>query len=215
MERALRVTEELMVFILNKREKPLKGSSDYTQTVSVISAIIYELLHDEYVIMDEKQKISINHEKEKPTINYCSEVYNYILNDNKERKIDNLISKLIDKTEIYKMIQNNLLAMGCITETEEKILLFTQARITVNEAVLDNLVQKIRTEFLDEGELSDDIVFLTFILNQNNILKNFFSKYENTQLKNRLKEIKNEPIGKIAKNMIDSMTTMIIVIATM
>lgn len=207
MKRELYVSEEIMMFILDKREKPLKGGSDYYQTVSVIAGIFYELLEEEYITLNEKKMIQVNSDKQVPIVNYQLFVYEIIKESSKSKKMSSWFSKMINKNEIYQLITDNLLELGCIEEREKSILIFTQKQIVVNEKIIDSLVQEIRAEFLENGSLSDDVAFLTYILNLNNILRNFFSKYENDQLKTRLKEIKNEPIGLIAKSVIDSISS--------
>ena len=83
-----------------------------------------------------------------------------------------------------------------------------------NAADVDNIVQNIRAELLEDGELSEDIVALTALLNKSKDLQRYFSAYEKQALKKRLKEIKENPqsemIQKVA-DYIDSMFLLFIV----
>ena len=62
-----------------------------------------------------------------------------------------------------------------------------------NEADVDHIVQNIRAELLEDGEISEDIVVLTALLNKSKDLQRYFSAYEKQALKKRLDEIKENP----------------------
>ena len=86
-----------------------------------------------------------------------------------------------------------------------------------NEADVDHIVQNIRAELLEDGEISEDIVVLTALLNKSKDLQRYFSAYEKKGLKNRLKEIKEHPVSdEIARviNYVDTMLMMVVVAAT-
>lgn len=215
MKNEFTVTEELMIFIVDKREKRLTHGSDHYQTITIISSIFYELLMNEFIFMDDKELIVINDKKERPKSPYVSIIYDIISESQKPRKMSYWIQKLKDNKEIFNIITDELIAQGCISEYEQKVFLFTQKKMKCDEDIIDRQIQRIRAEFLEDGTITSETAFETFMLNKNNILKNFFSKYENNKLKQRLNEIKDEPIGKIAKYVIDSIDAVIaIIVAT-
>ena len=86
-----------------------------------------------------------------------------------------------------------------------------------DEKELDTVVQNIRAELLEEGELSEDIVALTALLEKSGDLMRYFSAYEKKSIRSRLKEIKESPqsemIQKVAEY-IDTLFMMFIVAAT-
>ena len=52
------------------------------------------------------------------------------------------------------------------------------------------VVEKIRAELLEDGEITEDVVILTALLDKANCLKEYFSKFEQKELKNRMQEIR-------------------------
>ena len=83
-----------------------------------------------------------------------------------------------------------------------------------NEADVDHIVQNIRAELLEDGEISEDIVVLTALLNKSQDLQRYFSSYEKQALKKRLAEIKENPQNELihkATEYIDTLFLMFIV----
>ena len=78
-----------------------------------------------------------------------------------------------------------------------------------NEADVDAVVQRIRAELLEDGELSEDVVALTMLLNKSGDLKQYFSAYEKKDLKKRLKEIKNDPQNEMVQKAVDYIDSML------
>ena len=66
---------------------------------------------------------------------------------------------------------------------------------------------------LQEEEMDSCDAALIWLLQQANCLKQYFSKHETDQLKNRLKEMKKDPVNKQIANMIDYVSDMAAVIA--
>ena len=92
----------------------------------------------------------------------------------------------------------------------------TNAYIPDTKAV-DTIIQNIRAEILEDGELTEDIAALAALLDKTGELMRFFSAYEKKDVKKRLKEIRNDPENKeIAKviNYVEELMMIIIVSAT-
>ena len=79
------------------------------------------------------------------------------------------------------------------------------------------MIQNIRAELLEEGELSEDIIALTALLDKSGELSRYFSAYEKKTLKARLKEIKENPqveaLQKVIED-IENLFMLMIVAAT-
>ena len=118
--------------------------------------------------------------------------------------------------ELIDSIGVSLAQQGCVKK--EKGGLFGGKDIYFpNETDVDSVVQNIRAELLEDGELSEDIVALTVLLNKSGDLQKYFSAYEKKDLKKRLKEIKNTPQNEMIQKVveyIDSLLCLIVVAAT-
>lgn len=112
------------------------------------------------------------------------------------KKINMLIQSLKEK-----MLQDNLISI----ETKKSI--FGQKEIiNINDDKFKEIITEIRTEFLEKGSLTDDLILLGALLNYNNFLKHIFIKYEKDILKKRVEEIKDTEVSqkvKIAKDLVE------------
>ena len=113
-------------------------------------------------------------------------------------------------------VGKSLVEAGCAAE--ERGGLFGGKTIYVpNEKALDRVIQNIRAELLEDGELSEDIIALTALLDKSGELSRYFSAYEKKALKARLKEIKENPQVKAFQKVledIDNLFVLLIVAAT-
>lgn len=67
--------------------------------------------------------------------------------------------------------------------------------------VITAIIEKIRSELLEDGEISEDVIALTALMDKAGNLKDYFSKYEQKELKNKIKTIKQSEAGTLAKEM--------------
>ena len=80
---------------------------------------------------------------------------------------------------------------------------------------LEGVINEVRAELLEDVELTDDVALLTILLERGKCLKEYFSKYEQKALKEKVKALCASPSGRIIKEMIgyvDSMINMMTVI---
>lgn len=130
--------------------------------------------------------------------------------------VEHFSSAFTDKhiNELIDSIGTSLAQKGCV-QKEKKSRPFSEKEVYIpNKTDVDNVVQRIRAELLEEGELSEDIVALTILLHKSGDLKNYFSADEKKKLKNRLKEIKNTPQNEMIQKVIqyiDSLLCLVIV----
>lgn len=68
--------------------------------------------------------------------------------------------------------------------------------------VITGIIEKIRSELLEDGEISEDVIALTALMDKAGNLKDYFSKYEQKELKNKIKTIKQSEAGTLAKEMV-------------
>ena len=74
--------------------------------------------------------------------------------------------------------------------------------------IVTGIIEKIRAELLEDGEISEDVIALTALMDQAGSLKNYFSKYEQNELKNKIEAIKKSEAGTLAKEMAQHIETL-------
>ena len=174
---------------------------------------------DEIIELDGK-KLSVKKALPKD-MSYLSSVYDFIEKKGRvgfktvvEHFSFTFSSKNIE--ELFDSIGESLVKAGCAQKEKSGMLGNKNAYIPDKKAV-DNIIQNIRAEILEDGELTEDIAALTALLDKTGELMRFFSAYEKKDVKKRLKEIKENPENKdIAKviNYVEELMMIIIVSAT-
>lgn len=148
---------------------------------------------------------------------YLNSLYTFI-KESKPMKVDRLASEYaftVSNKRLKLLIRDvgtSLTALGCAA-TENGGFLDKTPCFIPNKDVVDSVIQNIRAELLENGVVSDHIIALVNLMDKSNQINRFFSKYENDQLKVRLKEIKGSSSNKIVKEMIDYVDTLVAVIA--
>lgn len=67
--------------------------------------------------------------------------------------------------------------------------------------IITGIIEKIRAELLEDGEISEDVIALTALMDKAGSLKDYFSKYKQKELKNKIEIIKKSEAGTLAKEM--------------
>ena len=206
----LSLTQQYLLCVLNKNGKLPTFGLDKTLCLS--AAGVLELLMEDALDFDGKKltvKSPLPEEKA-----YLRPVYQAV-----ERKqpvkfesiVEYFSLDFTDKhmNELIDSIGAALVQKGCV-QREEKDGLFGGKDLYIpNEADVDAVVQSIRAELLEDGELSEDVVALTMLLNKSGDLKQYFSAYEKKDLKKRLKEIKNDPQNEMVQKAVDYIDSML------
>ena len=202
----LSLTQQYLLCVLNKNGKlPAFGLE---KTLCLSAAGVLELLMEDALSFDGKKltvKSALPEEKA-----YLRPVYQAV-----ERKQPVKFESIVEyfsldfMNELIDSIGASLAKKGCV-QREEKSGLFGGKDLYIpNEADVDAVVQSIRAELLEDGELSEDVVALTMLLNKSGDLKQYFSAYEKKDLKKRLKEIKNDPQNEMVQKAVDYIDSML------
>lgn len=90
------------------------------------------------------------------------------------------------------------------------------AELTVNKGIFsdkvicipkedhkDRIIQEIRAEFLEDGNMTEEMVLLGALMYKSQQIKKYFSRYETDALKKRLKEIKKSREGELVSKAMD------------
>ena len=214
---SLSISQKYLLCALSSKGKI--PALSFERIIAMAAAGVVDLMIDGVVETDGK-KLSLK----KPLLtdkSYLGPIYNYIEKKqpvNFKTVIEHFSVTFTGKNsdELIDSIGSSLVATGCVKQEKRGIFGNKNAYIPDEKAV-DNIIQNIRAEVLEDGELTEDIAALTVILDKTGALMKFFSAYEKKAVKQRLKEIKNNPENKeIAKviNYVEELMVVIIVSAT-
>ena len=147
---------------------------------------------------------------------YLASVYEFIQN-NKPMKVETIAEKYVfdfkKPGELFWLVGSSLVKDGHVSEDNGKGLFKNKVSFIPNENEVTKVIEKLRAEFLEQGEISDEVIVLGALLNKSGLIKKYFSKYEVQKLNERLKEIKQSEAGVLVKQLVDYIDTLIVIIS--
>ncbi len=211
----LSFTQEFFICALKPQGSTTLTNSTESSTCLLAGGIL-ELLMDGYIALDDKKKMFISKDLSSDKM-YLTPIYELIKTD-KPMKIQTIAEKYaFDFTlanEFFKSVGYSIVADGCVVEQGNQGLFKNKVRFKPNENEVTKVVEKLRAELLEEGNVSDEAIVLGALLNKSGLIKKYFSKYEMQKLNDRLKEIKQSEAGVLIKQMVDYIDTWIIILST-
>src|SRR5699024_10467044 len=210
----LSTTQQYFLCILKKNGKI--SSMEMEKTTCLAASAVVELLMEDILAFDGKKlsiQVALPEEK-----SYLRQMYDVVVKKQPvkfENAIEYFSFNFTDKyiNRLIEDIGESLAELGCVRK-EKGGFMNGKTLYIPNETDVDHIVQNIRAELLEDGEISEDIVVLTALLNKSQDLQRYFSSYEKQALKKRLAEIKENPQNELihkATEYIDTLFLMFIV----
>ena len=213
----INITEKYALCMLKEKRKFYETEL----TSHLLVSMIIEMMLDGNLEISNKSKVRLTDKT--ATANYNIQLYNAI----KRRKFAGILKKtdeipfkdiitlvcysFSNKTmkSIVEPLKEKMVEDELISLEEKKGLIGNKEVIIINDDKFNNVVEEVRAEILENGNLTDDIILLSSLLNATKFLKNIFTKYEKERLESRLKEIKQTEISekvKIEQDVINDMS---------
>ncbi|MGA4921045.1 GOLPH3/VPS74 family protein [Bacillus subtilis] len=200
----MEISQRYLLLVLNDKGRVAPIGSIRIRAFMVASGIL-ELVLDDIVSLSDnqvtvKQELPIDKE-------YLRPIYNKISTETLPLK--KLGRELISKRELFKELFNSvgdsLVELDAVTKTNGGIL-GKSSHYIGSEDSKKQIVEQIRAELLEEGPVTTDTVVLTSLLIGSRILKNYFSKFEDKDLNDKLTMLREDTTNKEIFAMIDSIS---------
>lgn len=199
----LSITQEYMVCTVNG-----KGTiSSYNQKAiaCLIVSGLLEMQLSKCISISDK-KISVCSELPEH-MTYLEPLYN-VINQGKPMKVEKAVEAYTIAFTNKKLYALEDAVMESLKEADvvESIkagLLGNKESYAPKKEIITGIIEKIRAELLEDGEISEDVIALTALMEKTGNLKDYFSKYEQKELKNKVEAIKKSDAGTLAKEMIE------------
>lgn len=166
----------------------------------LVAAAFLELLVND-IISVENKKITVR-DKLPENMEYLGTLYTYL--QEKTRTMEKMVMEFYSgrrNRELVEGIGETLCEEGAAVEKKGGV--FGPKRLFIpSKDYKEALVEELRTA-VREDELTPREVALIYLLEEAKCLKQYFSKYESDQLKEKLKEIKKDPMNRRLAQMID------------
>lgn len=209
----LSVSQQYLLCVLN--DKGRMPSFSIEIPVCLLAGSLIDLILAQCVAIGKDKKLAITAQLDEDN-RHLSSLYHFI-KDSKPMKVEKLAAEyaftLGDKRirQLEQGVGASLKALGCVS-LKQGGLTGSSPRFLPDKAAVDSVIQNIRAELLEDGQVSDEIVALVSLLEKSGQIKKYFSKYERDQLKARLKEIQNSDSNKLVKEMVDCINTLFVVV---
>ena len=208
------ITEKYTLCML--KEKKTLYEKELTPYL-IVSMIVEMMLDDNLEITDEN-KVKLNDKM--PMANYNKKLYEVIKDMKKDEvSLRYILSSICHSfstknlKSIISILKDSMLEDGLITVESKKGIIGDKEVVNIDEEKFTNIINEIKVEFLEKGNLTEDLILLASLLNSTRFLKNIFNKYEKEKIEDRLKEIKDTDIAKkvkVAQSVIGTMSALIV-----
>ncbi|MPQ33927.1 hypothetical protein E4V42_21235 [Clostridium estertheticum] len=173
MKRQLTVAQEFGILVYRNKIGLL-----YHPKLLTVGAVIYDLISSGKVELDNKNRINV--------INNFSEI-----------ESEQIVLKTLSKKKNRKLFL--WIVWYYVTFNSKSVYQANICKLKSSNSIstAENIVQKIRAELLEDGNIYEGTVFLSFLLKKVNLLKKYFSKYESEDLNKTINRLKNEECYKV------------------
>ncbi|ADE72421.1 MULTISPECIES: GOLPH3/VPS74 family protein [Priestia] len=201
----IEVSQKYLLLVLNDKGGVAPIGSLRIRAFMVASGIL-ELVLDDIVSLSDNQvtvKQELPSDKE-----YLRSIYNKISTE-KSIHLKKLGRELISKRELFKELFNSvgdsLVELDVVTKTNGGIL-GQSSHYIGSENSKKQIVEQMRAELLEEGPVTTDTVVLSSLLIGSRTLKNYFSKFEDKDLNDKLTMLRKDTRNKEIFALIDSIS---------
>ena len=212
----LNLVQEYAVCVMAGKKNLKRICSDFPHIGCTVGAIFCQMMMDGSLELDEKKRV-IRTDKLPADALYLRELWERI-GENKPKKLQSWIQELtynftVKKNRfLYDGIIASLREAGCVETVSQKGLFGLKRQEQIKKERADAVVQKIRAEFLEDGELTDETTVLSMLLKHSGELKRYFSKYEEKELKERLKQLKENEMASLVHTALEEIEGMVVAI---
>lgn len=212
--RDLSITQEYLICTLNK--KGALSSTNPKASVCMIIGGLLEMQMEKCISMEDK-KVIVSAELPEH-MSYLKPLYD-VINQKKPMKAQKVVETYYASFTSKKLnmlldaLLDELKSADAVESVKTGLLGSKEAFAPKKEAVI-SVIEKIRAELLEDGDVSEDVIALTVLLDKSGQLKEYFSKYEQKELKEKLEVIRKSKAGTTAKELlwyIDSLDASIMI----
>lgn len=210
----LSIVEEYTLLTFNDKGVFTGTSFNYSAICLIVAAISDMGLND-VIKIDEKQNLYLVNDLPE-NLDFLRPLYDYM----KEKEPAN-IKKVVQAysmgypkrfKELLSSISNSLNEKYLVDKDEKSGILGDKILYYPNKKAVESIVQQIRVEVLEEGEVSEETLLLSSILDRGKQLNQFFSKYEAKTIKDKLEKLRKTEASELANTMIKEFDTLIILL---
>lgn len=197
----LSITQEYMICTVN--EKGIIPGDNQKEVACLIVSGILEMQLEKCISLKDKE-VSVCAELPEHAA-YLKPIYDIINQGNpiKAEKIVETYTIAFTNKKLNELLDTLLdsLKEADVVEPVKAGLLGNKEGYVPKKEVITGIIEKIRSELLEDGEISEEVIALTALMDKAGNLKEYFSNYEQKELKKKIEIIKESEAGTLAKEM--------------
>jgi hypothetical protein len=194
----LSIPQEFVLLALDRETNKLKSFFRMHVDLYTIMACIVELSINGNITFDDDDTVRISNSS--PTGEKYLDRLLEIMIAEKPKKLKKWVSYFYFRREIYKMVVESLVDKGVLEiENSEFLFVVPVKKYSDVANIRTHIVEKIRAELLEHGNVEEHTVALVLFLNIKSMLNDYFSDYEQKTLKQKLEILRKEDIYKKIK----------------
>lgn len=212
----LTLSQEYLICAVN--EKGTLGTFSTEKQVCLVAAALLELQLAGCVAL-EKKTVTVTAPLPAEQA-HLAPLHYYLTGGSKVRKLEKLLEDYhysVTDTRLNDLvgaIGSSLAALDLVRPGKTGLLGSKQAFVPTREAI-NGVVDLVRAELLEEGEVTEDVAALVILLDKGKSLKPYFSAFEQKEMKEKLRAIGKTATGKLVREMVEYVENLINMMATL
>lgn len=196
MVKSLSIPQEFVLLALDRETNKLKSMFRMHVALYTIMACIVELSINGNVTFEDDDTIRITNSASTGE-KYLDRLLE-IISTEKPKKLEKWVSYFYYRQrEIYKMVVESLVDKGVLEIENTEVLFVVPVKKYSDVANARNhIVEKMRSELLEQENVEEHTVALVLFLNIKNMLTDYFSDYEHKTLKQKLEILRKDDMYK-------------------
>lgn len=196
MLKNLSIPQEFALLALDRETNKLKSIFRIHVALYTVMACIVELSINGNVTFEDDDTVSISNSASTGE-KYLDRLLEIMIAE-KPKKLQKWVSYFYyNQRDIYKMVVESLVDQGVLQIENAEVLFVVPVKKYSDVANARNrIVEKIRAELLEQGNVEEHTVALVLFLYMQNMLNDYFSDYEQKTLKQKLEILRKEDIYK-------------------
>ena len=212
----LTLSQEYLICAVN--EKGTLGAFSTEKQVCLVAAALLELQLAGCVAL-EKKTVTVTAPLPAEQA-HLAPLYHYLTGGGRARKLEKLLEDYnysVTDTRLNDLvgaIGASLAALELVRPGKAGLLGSKQAFVPTREAI-NGVVDLVRAELLEEGEITEDVAALVILLDKGKSLKPYFSAFEQKEMKEKLRTIGKTATGKLVREMVEYVENLMNMMATL
>lgn len=198
----LSITQEYIICTVN--EKGALPSYNVKAAACLIVGGLLEMQLANCISLNDK-KVSVCAELPEHMA-YLKPLYN-VINQGKPMKVEKAVEAYtitFTNKKLYELVDALMESLKEADVVEPVKAGFSGNKVSYvpKKGIVTRIIEKIRAELLEDGEISEDVIALAALMDKAGNLKDYFSKYEQKELRDRIEAIKKSEAGTFTKEMV-------------